>query len=161
LAGTALSLSQRGNVCVVVNAGCHAAKLMQPAPQIEFRPALDLMRAANPAGFPVNRPSKPYTDARNWRGPREFWQGLLDLLPNTGRAPDWIHSEFQPLEDSSGLVPEHQLEFGPANFNANNHCRSGYQFLVLKFSGGEAQGGSCETRLPWPDFRFQGSKGLL
>src|SRR5215831_12431217 len=111
--------TQRGNVGVIVHEYRRAGQFLQPPTQVEFRPTLNMMRAANPARFPIHRPAKANAYSLRFSIVRQFPQATFDLPPNPKSAVRALDCKVSPFKNRSRSISSNNLQLGPANFDSD------------------------------------------
>src|SRR5207249_9927744 len=103
-------------VRVVIDANGQSAERLQPVAQFEIRPAFDLMRATNLAGFPIHRSAETDPDGRRFRGWNQLRQRRLDVFADTRATLGLVNRNSAPLEDLRRRIASYDLLFLAAAF---------------------------------------------
>ncbi len=111
-------LAERGHIGVVVHEYGRVDESAQPATEIEFRPAFDLMRAANLSGAPIHRSAETDAGGHGFGGRHDLFEGGFQLTADAGGALGGINGEAVALEDVSGGIAHDDLQLGAADFDA-------------------------------------------
>jgi len=115
--GAMQRLAQGRDVGIVIGKRRHAGELLQPVRQVKTRPALDLVRAGNPAGAPIDRTAETGTYSADLVTPEQVQNGVLKLPANARRTEGRLDREAPSLKDFGRVVSEDNLEFCPADLD--------------------------------------------
>lgn len=117
--GSMVGFAEGPCIGVVVDGHREMGSLAQPFSELKIRPTHDLMRAANPARFPIHGPTKADPHGRRVPALEQGRQGRGNLRSDAGAAAGRIDGESVPLDDRAGGISCDDLQFGAANFDSN------------------------------------------
>ena len=105
-------------VRVVIHAHRQAAERLQPTTEFEIGPAFNLVRAANLACLPIHGTAEADANGGRFFSGYQFSKCCPDLLADAGAAFGAVHREVPPFNDFCGIITDDELEFCPADFDA-------------------------------------------
>ena len=110
--------TQSGHIRVVVHEDLRSRLRLQPIRQGKPRPTRELMGAIDLTLPPVRRSAEADADGFDFPIRHQLGNRPLDLAPDTFSAVGGRHREPAPRVNLAGRVTEDELQFGAADFNA-------------------------------------------
>ena len=92
------------------------SEIAHPNTKLEIGPSFNMVGEADFPGAPIDRSAEADPDTREGVA-RPFAEGGFDLVADAFAAPGEINGEAFALDNAGVCVPDHQLEFGAADFD--------------------------------------------
>lgn len=110
--------AERGDIGVVVHKHRGVDESFQPAFEREVVPAVDMVRAIDPATLPIDRATETNADRGDFRRRENLLQRRFNLPPDAGPAFAAVNRMPMPGKDATAGVAHDDLQFCAANFDA-------------------------------------------